>query len=236
MITYVIAPGVLIIVGLLVAFSIMFFFHQARALPWGAVVAIMDGSLFFGFVPNLALRLCNPSCSSTPIATWSLFILESIPLLIGSVGGIWGFFSARIETSHPKVLWFLPRLMMGMVPLGLIGVMSTFNGQLSEFGLIWLLGPLLVIYCAVQLELGRGSLRRSGTFVVVGSLPSLALSLIVAGEGVEWYTPREAPGVVGTIAWLVTIILGLSVIFNRASRSSPLQVATNGSFSFPLKD
>jgi hypothetical protein len=182
-----ILPFIILIVGTYVAFSITFFFR--RTLVWAGIVSVINGLLFFAFAPNQYYSLISSCCPPTSNSDWILFAIEAIPPAIGMAGGLWGFFLKEALSSYPTQFpWFVPRLAISCVPLGLIGVFSAFNGQLlSGFPstLIWFAGPVVVFVCAVLLQKGMWKRRRLGSLMVVGSIPSLLLSFLIAAYGVE---------------------------------------------------
>jgi hypothetical protein len=62
------------------------------------------------------------------------------------------------------------------------------------------------------LYLSRWRTRVLGILIVVGSLPSLLSSVFVIGNGVAWYFPNYAPGVISFLGAALALILGLRVL------------------------
>ena len=212
-----ILPFIMLTVGAYVASSIIFFFR--RGLVWAVTVSITSGLLFFSFAPNQYHRLASACCPATSTSDWILFVIEAIPPAIGVAGGIWGFFSKDSLSSHStQFRWFVPRLVMASVPLGLIGVFSAFNGQLSSgfpTSLISIAGPVLVFVCAVLLQKGLWKVRPLGSLVVLGSILPLLISSVIATNGVDWYYPPYAPGMISVMAWSLTIVVGIRMMIGK---------------------
>jgi len=209
-------PFIAIIVIGFFALSLWFLLDRAHALVLGGILAVLYGLPLYGLVPNQFHQLSSTCCGPTPDSSWVLFAAESVPLAIGLAGGIWGFFAAtRAVSSQNRVSGrFIPRLIIAAGALSTIGFFSVVGSLQSQPFLIldaaiFLGGPVGVMVSGALLYTGRWRTRVLGILIVVGSLPSVVSSLFLVGNGVQWYFPSYAPGLISLLASGVGLILGL---------------------------
>ena len=212
---FLLLPSIMLVVGVYAALSIVFFVRQT--LVWAGIVSFMNGFLFIYLFPNYYYSLSSYYGPPAPTSTWILFALEAIPPAIGLVGGVWGFFQKDAMGNSPhNVRWFVPHLVILAALVSLLGVLSALDGLfLSVFGLVWIIGPVLVLVCAVLLQKGIWRLRGLGTLMIVGSAPSLILSLLIEINGVWWYLPSYVPGAIGSLASLLTLVAGIRFMITK---------------------
>jgi hypothetical protein len=98
--------------------------------------------------------------------------------------------------------------------IGFFSVVGSLQSQpfLIPDAAIFLGGPIGVMVSGALLYTGRWRTRVLGMLVVIGSVPSLVSSVFVIGNGVDWYFPNYAPGVISLLASGLALILGLRVL------------------------
>jgi hypothetical protein len=170
-------------------------------------------------MPNQFHQLSSPCCGPTPVSSWVLFVAESVPLAVGLVGGVWGFFATTraVSGQNPVNGVFVPRLITIAGALSMIGFFSVVGSLQSQPFLILdrshlPRGPYRVMVSGALLYTGRWRTRVLGILVVIGSVPSLVSSVFLIGNGVDWYFPNYAPGVISLLASGLALILGLRVL------------------------
>jgi hypothetical protein len=199
------------------AMSLLFFLYRARALVLGGILAVLYGLPLYGLVPNQFHQLSSPCCGPTPASSWILFGAESVPLVVGLVGGVWGFLATtRVSGQNSVSGGFVPRLIIAAGALSTIGFFSVVGSLQSQPFLmldaaIFLGGPVGVIVSGALLYTGRWRTRVLGILIIVGSLPSVVSSLFLVGNGVDWYFPNYAPGLISLLASGLALILGVRV-------------------------
>ena len=207
-------PFLGIIFCVYLAFSIVFIFDRTRRFVWGGIAALLYGLPLYDLVPNQFFHLSSPCCPQTSLPDWLWFASESIPLVVGMVGGVWGFFSKSQSSSrNAAVAWFVPRL---VIAAGLVSMTGFFSllvaSRVSDFfplGLIFFSGPVLVMICGAALWVGRWKTRGLGLLIALGSVPSLVLSSVLLVVGVESYFPPYLPGLISFLASVLVLILGV---------------------------
>jgi hypothetical protein len=98
--------------------------------------------------------------------------------------------------------------------IGFFSVIGSLQSQpfLIPDAAIFLGGPVGVMVSGALLYTGRWRTKVLGILIVAGSLPSLVSSVFVIGNGVSWYFPNYAPGVISFLGAALTLILGLRVL------------------------
>jgi hypothetical protein len=217
-----------IVLGVLVFLflSLKFYFARANAWIWGGILAVLYGLPLYGLVPNVFNQLSSPCCGPTLVSSWVLFAAEAVPLAVGLVGGLWGFFEKSSGGSGQKPGdQFVPRLTIAAGALSTVGFFSLANelqgqSQLIPEASIFILGPVAVIVSGAVLYNRRWRPRILGILIIVGSLPSVLLSVILIGTGVQWYFPNYAPGLISFLASGLTLMLGLRTSLKRTISAS----------------
>ena len=209
-------PFIVIIVIGFFAMSLWFLLDRAHALVLGGTLAVLYGLPLYGLVPNQFHQLSSPCCGQTPDSSWVLFAAESVPLAVGLAGGVWGFLAkTSVVSSQNRVSGgFVPRLIIAAGALSTIGFFSVAGSLQSQPFLIldaaiFLGGPVGVMVSGALLYTGRWRRRVLGILIIVGSLPSVVSSVFLVGNGVQWYFPSYAPGLISLLASGVGLILGL---------------------------
>jgi hypothetical protein len=212
-------PFIVIIVVGFFAMSLWFFWDRAHALVLGGILAALYGLPLYGLVPDKFHQLSSPCCGPTPVSSWVLFAAESVPLAVGLAGGVWGFFAGTRAVSGQNSVngVVVPRLIIAAGALSMIGFFSVVGSLQSQpflllHAAIFLGGPVGVMVSGALLHAGRWRPRVLGILIVAGSLPSLISSVFVIGNGVSWYFPNYAPGVISFLGAALTLILGLRVL------------------------
>ena len=95
-------PFIVIIVVGFFAMSLLFFVYRARAVVLGGILAVLYGLPLYGLVPNQFHQLSSPCCGPTPDSSWALFAAESVPLVVGLAGGVWGFLAKTSAMVGPE--------------------------------------------------------------------------------------------------------------------------------------
>jgi uncharacterized membrane protein YhaH (DUF805 family) len=215
-------PFIVIIVVGFFAMSLLFFVYRARAVVLGGILAVLYGLPLYGLVPNQFHQLSSACCGQTPDSSWALSAAESVPLAVGLAGGVWGFFATTRAMSgqNPVNGTVVPRLIIAMGALSMIGffsVVGSFQSQpfLLLDAAIFLGGPVGVMVSGALLYTGRWRTKALGILIVVGSLPSVMSSLFLVGNGVQWYFPSYAPGLISLLASGLALILGLRVMGSK---------------------
>jgi len=211
-------PFIVIIVVGFFAMSLWFLLDRAHALVLGGILAVLYGLPLYGLVPGQFHQLSSPCCGPTPDSSWVLFAAESVPLAIGLAGGVWGFFATTrvVSGRNPVNGVVVPRLIIAAEALSTIGFFSVVGSLQSQPFLIldaaiFLGGPVGVMVSGALLYAGRWRTRVLGILIIVGSLPSVVSSVFLVGNGVQWYFPSYAPGLISLLASGLTLILGLRV-------------------------
>ncbi len=209
-------PFIVIIVVGFFAMSLWFLLDRAHALVLGGILAVLYWLPLYGLVPDQFHQLSSARCGQTPDSSWALFAAESVPLAVGLAGGVWGFFATTRAMSgqNPVNGVFAPRLIIAAGALSTIGFFSVVGSLQSQPFLlldaaIFLGGPVGVMVSGALLYTGRWRTKVLGILIVVGSLPSVVSSLFLVGNGVQWYFPSYAPGLISLLASGVALILGL---------------------------
>jgi len=211
------------------ALSLWFFLDRTHALVLGGILAVLYGLPLYGFVPNQFHQLSSPCCGQTPVSSWVLFAAESVPLAVGLAGGVWGFFATTTTVSGKKPVngVVVPRLIIVAGALSMIGFFSVLGSLQSQPFLvpdaaIFLGGPVGVMVSGALLYTGRWRTRVLGILIVVGSVPSVVSSLFLVGNGVDWYFPNYAPGLISLLSSGLALILGLRVMGSKRKVSTSL--------------
>jgi hypothetical protein len=202
------------------AMSLWFYLDRAHVLVLGGILAVLYGLPLYGLVPNQFYQLSSPCCPNpTPASSWALFVAEAVPLVVGLAGGVWGFLgkTRAVSGRNPVSGGFVPRLIIVAGALSMIGFFSVIGSLQSQPFLIpdaaiFLGGPVGVMVSGALLYTGRWRTKVLGILIVAGSLPSLVSSVFVIGNGVSWYFPNYAPGVISFLGAALTLILGLRVL------------------------
>ena len=221
-------PFIVIIVIGFFAMSLWFLLDRAHALVLGGTLAVLYGLPLYGLVPNQFHQLSSPCCGQTPDSSWVLFAAESVPLAVGLAGGVWGFLAkTSVVSSQNRVSGgFVPRLIIAAGALSTIGFFSVVGSLQSQPFLIvdaaiFLGGPVGVMVSGALLYTGRWRTKMLGIIIIVGSLPSLVSSVLLIGNGVQWYVPSYAPGLISFLASGVSLVLGLrATSLRRSTRTS----------------
>ena len=223
-------PFIVIIVVGFFAVSLLFFVYRARAVVLGGILAVLYGLPLYGLVPNQFHQLSSPCCGPTPDSSWALFAAESVPLVVGLAGGVWGFLAktSAMSGQNPVVGVVVPRLIIPAGALSTIGFFSVVGSLQSQPFLIldaaiFLGSPVGVMISGALLYTGRWRTKMLGIIIIVGSLPSLVSSVLLIGNGVQWYVPSYAPGLISFLASGVSLVLGLrATSLRRSARTSTL--------------
>jgi hypothetical protein len=202
------------------ALALWFFLDRAHTLVLGGTLAVLYGLPLYGLVPNQFYQLSSPCCPNpTPLSTWALFVAEAVPLAVGLAGGVWGFLgkTSAVSGRNPMSGGFVSRSIVAAGPLSMIAFLTSVGSLQSQPFLIpevaiFVGGPVVVMVSGALLYLSRWRTRVLGILIVVGSLPSLLSSVFVIGNGVAWYFPNYAPGVISFLGAALALILGLRVL------------------------
>jgi len=221
-------PFIALIVIVFLALSLAFFMDRAHALILGGILGVLYGLPLYGLVPTQFQQLSSTCCGPTPVSSWALFALEAVPLAVGTAGGVWGFFATTraVSGQNPVNGVFVPRLIIAAGALSMIGFFSVVGSLQSQPFLIpdaaiFLGGPIGVMVSGALLYTARWRPRVLAILIVVGSLPSVVSSLFLVGNGVDWYFPNYAPGVISLLASGLALILGLWVMGPRKKALTP---------------
>ncbi len=211
------------------ALSLWFYLDRAHVLVLGGILAVLYGLPLYGLVPNQFYQLSSCCPNPTPASSWALFVAEAVPLVVGLAGGVWGFLGKTSAGSgrNPMSGGFVSRLIIVAGALSMIGFFSVVGSLQSQPFLIpdaaiFLGGPVAVMVSGALLYAGRWRTRVLGILIVAGSLPSLVSSVFVIGNGVSWYFPNYAPGVISFLGAALTLILGLQVLRLKTTVSTSL--------------
>jgi hypothetical protein len=215
-------PFIVIIVVGFFAMSLWFFLDRTHALVLGGILAVLYGLPLYGLVPNQFHQLSSACCGQTPDSSWALFAAESVPLAVGLAGGVWGFLAkSSVVSSQNRVSGgIVPRLIIAAGALSMIGFFSVVGSLQSQPFLlldaaIFLGGPVGVMVSGALLYTGRWRTKVLGILIVIGSLPSLVSSVFLIGNGVDWYFPNYAPGLMSLLSSGFALILGLRVMGSK---------------------
>ena len=202
------------------ALSLRFFLDRAHGLVLGGILAVLYGLPLYGLVPNQFYQLSSPCCPNpTPASSWILFAAEAVPIAVGLAGGVWGFLAKNSAVSSQNLVsgGFVPRLIILTGPLSMIAFLTSVGSLQSQPFLIpevaiFVGGPVVVMVSGALLYAGRWRPRVLGILIVAGSVPSLVSSVFVIGNGVSWYFPNYAPGLISFLGAALALILGLRVL------------------------
>ena len=154
--------------------------------------------------------------------SWALFGAEALPLAAGLAGGVWGFLSktSAVRDQNPVSGEFVRRVIIVAGALSTIGFLTSVGSYQSQpllvpVAAIFIGGPVGVMVSSALLYTGRRRRRELGILIVVGSIPSLVSSVLLIEDGVAWYFPNYAPGVISFLGSALALILGLRVLGSK---------------------